>query len=182
MEPAKQRAAAILLGTAALVLILDRVTKTWAGNALPGHPVDLVRGVLTLRYQTNSGGAFGLGQSASWLFATASIAVSLVIMVTAFRHTSVLTAVALGLILGGALGNLLDRLIRGGGLVGGRVVDFIDLHRWPVFNLADSAIVVGALILAFASWQGREEAGGPTSSEDPEDRDLKDRDAKDRDA
>jgi signal peptidase II len=161
VEPAKRRAAAVLLGTAGLVLILDRVTKTWAGSTLPGHPVDLIRGVLTLRYETNSGGAFSLGQNAPWLFASASLAVSLVIVVTAFRHTRTVTAVALGLILGGALGNLIDRVVRGDGLVGGRVIDFIDLHWWPVFNLADGAIVVGALMLGFASWQGRKPADDP---------------------
>ena len=156
------------MGTAVLVLILDRVTKTWAGNTLPGHPVDVIRGVLTLRYETNSGGAFSLGQNAPWLFASASLAVSLVIVVTAFRHTRIVTAVALGLILGGALGNLIDRLVRGDGLVGGRVVDFIDLHWWPVFNLPDSAIVVGALMLGFSFLQGRKPAGDPTSTEGAE--------------
>ena len=171
MEPAKRRAAAVLLGTAALVLILDRVTKTWAGNTLPGHPVEVIRGVLTLRYETNSGGAFSLGQNAPWLFATASLLVSLVIVVTAFRHTRIVTAVALGLILGGALGNLIDRLVRGDGLVGGRVVDFIDLHWWPVFNLADSSIVVGALMLGFASWQGRRPTSDPERFERAENSD-----------
>ena len=167
MDPAKRRAAAILFGIAGLVLILDRLTKTWAANRLPGHPIDLIRGTLTFRYETNSGGAFGLGQSASWLFAVASVAVALAIVVTAFRHTRAITAVALGLILGGSVGNLIDRLIRGGGLAGGRVVDFIDLHWWPVFNLADSAIVIGALILGLASWKVRQAVVEPTSAEDP---------------
>ncbi|HTG46531.1 MAG TPA: signal peptidase II, partial [Actinomycetota bacterium] len=66
------------------------------------------------------------------------------------RRRSVLTSVALGLILGGALGNLTDRAVRGPGL-SGHVVDFIDVHIWPVFNLADSAIVIGAVLLALAS-------------------------------
>jgi signal peptidase II len=72
-------------------------------------------------------------------------------VVTAFRHTTVTSAVAVGLILGGALGNLTDRAIRGDGFRG-RVVDFIDVHVWPIFNLADTAIVVGAVILALGSF------------------------------
>jgi signal peptidase II len=76
--------------------------------------------------------------------------VALAIVLTAFRHTRLLPAAALGLVLGGALGNLTDRALRGPGLLSGRVIDFIDFHVWPVFNLADSAIVVGAILLAWA--------------------------------
>ena len=97
-----------------------------------------------------SGGAFSLGQSAPWLFVGATLTVSVAIAATAFRHTSVLTSVALGLVLGGALGNLTDRALRGPHL-SGHVVDFVDLHVWPVFNVADSAIVVGAIVLALSS-------------------------------
>ena len=79
---------------------------------------------------------------------------SILIVVTAFRHTNVLTAVALGLVLGGAVGNLTDRLTRGEDFFSGRVVDFIDLQIWPVFNIADTAIVVGAVILAVSSFVG----------------------------
>ena len=87
------------------------------------------------------------------LFASEKLPVDVIgiILVTAFRHTSPLSAAAVGLILGGALGNLTDRAIRGEGF-GGRVVDFIDLHVWPIFNLADTAIVVGAVILALGSF------------------------------
>ena len=106
--------------------------------------------MLTLRFTTNSGGAFSIGGSAPWLFAGATIIVSVLIVATAFRHRNMLTAVALGLILGCALGNLTDRAVRGSGLHG-RVIDFIDFHIWPIFNLADSAIVVGAVLLAIAS-------------------------------
>jgi signal peptidase II len=82
--------------------------------------------------------------------------VSIAIVATAFRHTSLLTAAALGLVLGGALGNLTDRIVRGTGFTfNGRVIDFIDLHVWPVFNAADSAIVVGALLLGFTAFRRR---------------------------
>jgi signal peptidase II len=70
-------------------------------------------------------------------------------VVTAFRHRSILACVAVGLILGGALGNLTDRAVRGSWLRG-HVVDFVDPHVWPIFNVADASIVVGALLLALS--------------------------------
>ena len=163
MDRVRRRGAAILFGTAAIVLVLDRATKLWAERSLADAPIEVVRGVLDLRFTTNSGGAFSLGESAPWLFAGATIAVSTVIVTTAFRHRDPLMAVALGLVLGGALGNLADRALRGPGLRG-RVIDFVDLHVWPVFNVADTAIVVGALLLAWCSFRagraGAEEPSG----------------------
>jgi len=150
VNPRARRGALILFGTASIVLLADRITKLWAERSLADRRIDLIRGVLTLRFTTNSGGAFSLGQSAPWFFAAATLIVSALIVITAFRARSGPTAVALGLILGGALGNLADRALRGPGL-SGHVVDFIDLHVWPVFNVADSAIVVGAVLLAWSS-------------------------------
>ncbi len=140
-----------LFATAATAYLLDRGTKLWVERTLAGRPpVRLVPGILSLNYTTNSGGAFGLGRSAPWLFAAASILVSLAIVVASFRQTRWPVAIALGLILGGALGNLTDRAVNGDGLTG-HVVDFIDFRVWPVFNLADSAIVAGALLLALST-------------------------------
>jgi signal peptidase II len=153
VDRARRRAGIALFATAAGVLLADRLTKTWAEHVLQSHPIDVISGFLTLRFTTNPGGAFSLGENAPWLFVTASLAVTILIIATAFRHSDLATAVALGLVLGGTLGNLSDRLIRGTGFFSGRVVDFIDLHWWPVFNLADSAIVVGAVILAINSWR-----------------------------
>jgi signal peptidase II len=152
VNPRARRGALILFGTAAGVFLLDRVTKFWAERVLADHPIDVISGVLTLRFTTNSGGAFSLGQSAPWFFAAATVAVSALIVITAFRTRSALSSVALGLVLGGALGNLADRVIRGPDLRG-HVVDFIDLHVWPVFNAADSAIVIGAILLAWSSFR-----------------------------
>jgi signal peptidase II len=138
-----------LFGTAILAYALDRGTKLWAESALAGRPpIVVVPGVLDLSYTTNSGGAFGLGQSAWWLFTAATIGVSIAIAVAAFRVRRIVTTIGLGLVLGGALGNLTDRIANAASPLHGRVVDFIDFHVWPVFNLADSAIVVGALLLA----------------------------------
>ncbi|MET0800497.1 MAG: signal peptidase II [Actinomycetota bacterium] len=150
MDRARRRAATWLFTAAAVVYLVDRLSKGWAEATLPGHPIDVIPGVVTFRFATNPGGAFSLGQDLPWFFVFATISVSVVIVATAFRHTKPVTAVALGLVLGGALGNLTDRVVRGPGF-SGRVVDFIDLQVWPVFNLADSAIVIGALVLAFGS-------------------------------
>ena len=145
------RLAGLLYGTAAIAYALDRLTKAWVTDALSGRPpIEVVPGVLRLTYTTNSGGAFGLGQSAPWLFAGATILVVGVIVVVSRHLTHALPAVGLGLVLGGALGNLTDRAVNGAGLTG-RVVDFIDIRIWPVFNVADSAIVIGAVLLAMSS-------------------------------
>ncbi|HSJ50430.1 MAG TPA: signal peptidase II [Actinomycetota bacterium] len=145
-----------LYATAAAAYLADRVTKVLVERTLGGEPpFEIVRGVLAFNYTTNSGGAFGIGRSAPWLFAGATIVVSSVIVFLSFRLHRLPVAVALGLVLGGAMGNLTDRAMNGPGL-SGHVVDFIDLMVWPVFNLADTAIVVGALLLALAT-AGHEE-------------------------
>lgn len=139
-----------LYATAGIAYVLDRVSKVWVERTLAGEPpVDVIPGILTFNYTTNSGGAFGLGRSAPWLFAAATIVVSVVILAASFRVTRLPMAVALGLVLGGALGNLTDRAVNGTGL-SGHVIDFIDFQVWPIFNLADSAIVVGAVLLALS--------------------------------
>jgi signal peptidase II len=146
-------------------VLLDRLTKRWAEQTL-ASPRDLIDGVLTLRLTTNSGGAFSLGDRAPLVFAAAAIVVCAAIAVTSFRARASTHAVALGLVLGGASGNLVDRVLRGPGL-SGRVIDFIDLHVWPVFNVADAAIVIGAILLAAASlWDGREARDRPADPAD----------------
>ena len=144
--------------TAVLTYGVDRVTKIWAASKLADGPIDVVPGVLTLRFTTNSGGAFSIGQRAPWFFVGVTAVVVVVILATSFRHTSRIVGASLGLVLGGALGNLTDRAIRGPGLRG-RVVDFVDFHVWPVFNLADSAIVIGAILLALTGIRERPEEG-----------------------
>jgi signal peptidase II len=146
------RSAAILFGVAGLIWTFDRLTKVWVERSLMGRPpITIIPGVLDLRFTTNPGGAFSLGQTTPWIFVAASVLVSIAIVATSLRHTNVVPAIALGLILGGALGNLTDRIVRGPGLAG-QVVDFVDFHLWPVFNAADSAIVVGAIVLAISSF------------------------------
>ncbi len=141
---------------AGAAFLLDRVTKLWAEGPLRdrGRALVLIPHVLQLSYTTNSGGAFGILQRAPWLFFAASGLVVLAIVWFSPRVGSWATAASMGLVLGGALGNLTDRIIRGPG-ISGRVVDFIDFHVWPVFNVADSAIVIGAILVALTGLKRR---------------------------
>jgi signal peptidase II len=141
----RTRLALFLYGAAAIVYAVDRVTKWIVERHLADRPpIDLIPGVVRLRYTTNTGGAFGLFGGHAWLFFLATVVVCMVIVWASTRLDTAATAIGLGLILGGALGNLTDRLVRGHR----GVVDFIDFRVWPVFNAADSAIVIGALVVA----------------------------------
>jgi signal peptidase II len=147
------RLATLLYAVAVGAYLLDRTTKLLVEDRLAGRPpVQLIAGVLDLNYTTNSGGAFGLGRSAPLVFAVATVVVAIAIGVASLRLSRPSAAIALGLILGGALGNLTDRFVHGSGF-SGSVTDFIDFQVWPVFNLADSAIVIGAIVLAFTGWR-----------------------------
>lgn len=134
---------------AALTLALDQVTKYLVVSNLGLYeswaPVPGWAGRLDIHYVTNSGAAFGLFQNGGLFFVVVAVLVSAVILFY-YRHLpdgQWLVRLSLGLELGGALGNLIDRLRLG------HVIDFVDLHVWPVFNVADSAIVCGVVLLAY---------------------------------
>jgi signal peptidase II len=148
-SPARSRRVLALYGTAAAVLALDQLTKHLVVAKLAGRPpVNLIGSTVQLRYTTNSGGAFSLLTGAPLFFGVMAIVIIGGIVYTSRRAQPLSMLVVLGLILGGALGNLCDRLFRGDGLLRGEVVDFIRVGVWPVFNLADSCVVVGGLLLA----------------------------------
>jgi signal peptidase II len=145
----RPRRALALYGTAALVLALDQLSKQLVVANLAGRPpVDLVGDVVQLRYTTNSGGAFSLLTGAPLFFGIMAMVIIGGIVYASRRAQPLSMLVVLGLILGGALGNLADRLLRGDGLLRGEVVDFVKVGIWPVFNLADSCVVVGGILLA----------------------------------
>ena len=152
-----------LLATAAVVAAVDQLTKSLALDKLADGPVEVIDGVLTLRLTFNPGGAFGVLQGVPNFFLIATIVIVVFILYWARTVQSILWAVPLGLVLGGGLGNLFDRLLRD---TDGRVVDFVDLHVWPVFNVADSAITLGVIALLFMSFRaergpGNVESGAP---------------------
>ncbi len=137
---------------AVAVIAADQLTKWWAVSTLPGNPIELIPGVLFLRYVTNPGAAFGLLPGAGSFIALGAVAAVVLIVLVVHRLPGRLEAVAMGLVLGGALGNLGDRLFRGPGLLDGRVVDFVDFEYFPAFNVADSAITVGAALALLAAF------------------------------
>ena len=138
----------VVLAIAGMVLALDQATKTLALEALSGRaPVD-VFWTLRLRLSFNSGAAFGLGRGITPFLTVAAVILLVVLLGVSRAAPSHLARVALGLVVGGALGNVADRLFRDHG---GAVVDFIDFQWWPVFNVADIGITAGAVLLVFAS-------------------------------
>jgi signal peptidase II len=138
----------VLIPVAAIVVILDQTTKQFAVTHFQDHPFDVIKGVLTFRLTLNSGGAFGILQGVPGLFLAATVLVVALLVVWVRRLSDQRMLIPLGMMLGGGLGNASDRLFRH---LGGRVVDWIDFHVWPVFNLADSAIVVGVILVVFMS-------------------------------
>ena len=167
----------VLLVVAALVVAVDQLTKWWALEALDDRSIDLVW-TLRLHLVHNTGAAFGLAQD--WDTVIAVVALLFVIVVAwaswGGRRLS-LPPVLLGMVLGGAIGNLADRAVRSGdGFLGGAVVDFIDLQWWPVFNAADSAIVVAgiALVLIAPRYRQPQATDGPDQPAGPGDLDEPD--------
>lgn len=153
--PARPRRIGLFVAVAILALGLDLITKVVVAAELgdPHPPVRVLGGAIYLTETRNSGAAFSVGTGATIVLTALAFAVVGVILRMAGRMRSAGWAVALGLVLGGALGNLTDRIFRSPGVGRGHVVDWISLfakdgHVWPIFNLADSAIVCGAVLLA----------------------------------
>ncbi|MGF7236240.1 MAG: signal peptidase II [Frankia sp.] len=155
VRPRSRRAVALLVVAAAGVLAADVVSKILAVEHLSNRgPVTVVPHVLDLELTRNPGAAFSMAGGATILFSLVAVVVVVVIARTARGLRSRAWAVVLGLLLGGALGNLSDRIFRAPAPLRGHVVDWIHLHHWPVFNLADSSIVVGAVVAVILSAVG----------------------------
>ena len=158
VSEATGRHRAAFAGIAALVVALDQLAKHWALQALDDGPIEVV-GSLRLKLTFNSGAAFSLGGGRTTLIAAVGLVVAAIIVRLGLRAERRLWALGLGVVLGGALGNLVDRAFRSGdGVLGGHVVDFVDLQWWPVFNVADAALWVGIGLLLLSSWREGEQA------------------------
>ena len=150
-----QRRILVLLAVAAAALAADVITKVVVVAELSGHPpIRLLGGLLTLQLLRNSGAAFNIGTSMTIVFTLIAAGVIVFILRTARKLRSLPWAVTLGLLLGGATGNLVDRLARSPGPLRGDVVDWIQLPHWPVFNLADASIVCGGALAILLSIRG----------------------------
>ncbi len=153
-------------------MLLDQLTKHWALERLSdGRTIDLV-GSLRFNLAFNTGMAFSAGSGSGAIIGAVALLIVVVLIVVARRIDSKLQLVLVGIVIGGAIGNVIDRLFRStlpgmsDGFMSGAVVDFVDLQWWPVFNVADAAIVVGGISLALLSARAPVEEE-PTESDEP---------------
>ena len=160
---AVQRWGSLALATMT-VLLIDQLSKAWALRRLSSQ--EMVDVVLSLRFNLafNTGMAFSKGADRGPLIGIVALIVAGVLLVIARKSTSILQLVFIGIVVGGAIGNVIDRLSRvgeapnfGSGFMSGAVVDFIDLQWWPIFNVADAAIVVGGIGLVLIGLRAPEE-------------------------
>lgn len=159
-EPADRRALLTLWAVAGAVTVLDQLTKVWAVAALAdGHRVEVLGSLLSFRLVRNPGAAFSFATGMTWVFTLVAVVVAVVVVRVSRRLASMPWAITLGLILGGAVGNLVDRLVRDPGVARGHVVDFIDYGGQFVGNVADIAIVLAAAAVVVLSLLGREVTG-----------------------
>ncbi|MFD6424964.1 signal peptidase II [Streptomyces sp. NPDC060198] len=158
---AKGRRRLVALFTVAVVAyLLDLISKTLVVAKLEHHaPVEIIGDWLKLEAVRNPGAAFSMGEAFTVVFTVIASAVIVVIVRLARKLRSLPWAIALGLLLGGALGNLTDRLFRAPGVFKGAVVDFISPAHFAVFNLADSAIVCGGILIVILSFRGLDPDG-----------------------
>lgn len=152
--PARSRPAGWVVAVVVGVVVLDQCTKAWAVDRLARGPIWLVGDDVGLRLSRNPGGAFSMFQGSTPLLAVVAIVFAVILARAAARTRHPLTLVALALVLGGALGNLGDRLARSPGVLRGAVVDFVAVGAFPAFNVADTAITVGAVLLVVAILAG----------------------------
>jgi signal peptidase II len=161
------RSLRVSLAIAAAVVLVDQLTKEWALDALADEPIDVV---WTLRFNLafNKGMAFSQGSGLGPIIGVVALCVIVALLVSVGRSSSRLYPLAVGLITGGAVGNLLDRLFREPGWLRGAVVDFIDVQWWPIFNVADICVTVGGALLLFTSLQGSQPEPDPAGGRSPQ--------------
>jgi signal peptidase II len=146
----RSRTKRIGISVAIIVLVLDMITKWWAVQRLSdGSAIDLV-GSLRFYLVYNRGMAFSAGTNLGPLIGLLAIVVIVILVRNLNKVDTLLSLIATGLIIGGATGNVVDRIFRGDGFMTGAVIDFIDLQWWPVFNIADIGIVFGAIAMAIS--------------------------------
>ena len=154
-KPPARRRVLLLVVVAAVILSVDIVTKVIAVRMLtPGQPVPIIGDTVTWTLLRNSGAAFSMTVGSTWVLTLIATAVVVGIIWMGRRLVSPWWAIGLGMILGGALGNLVDRFFRSPGPLRGQVVDFLSVGWWPVFNVADASVVCGAVLLVALSLFG----------------------------
>ncbi|MBO1755267.1 signal peptidase II [Allobranchiibius sp. CTAmp26] len=153
--PTRTRLLGLLGSVALLGYLLDQGTKAWASGSLdPARPRELLGPVLKLHLTRNAGAAFSMATNATWVLTIIAIIVIVATVFAARRIGSRAWAVALGLLLAGAFGNLTDRFVRAPQGGQGHVVDFLELPHWPIFNVADMCVVSAAALIALLAIRG----------------------------
>lgn len=164
----RRRAIITLAVTAVSILILDQLTKMWAVARLENQPpIEVLGQFLQFTFVRNPGAAFSLGSSSTLIVSLLALAIVAVLLLRARNLASVWWAVAMGGMIGGALGNLIDRIFRAPGVFRGHVVDFLALPNWPVFNIADMAVVGSAILMVVLVALGVEMDGTRSRSGEP---------------
>ena len=143
------------LGIAAGVVVVDLLTKRHAALNFETSPVEIIPGFFGFTYVENPGGAFGFFQNGGVVIGVAALIVSIVVLFALGADRPRLETVALGFVLGGALGNLIDRFARGEGLIDGPVIDWIELWIIPTFNIADFSVTIAVSLLLIHAWRTR---------------------------
>ena len=134
----------------AVIVLLDQISKAWALRDLADGRIIHVVWTMQFNLTYNRGMAFSRGTGIGPIIGVIGLVVVVLLLLSLRRADNALTRVATGLIIGGAVGNILDRLFRGSGWMRGAVIDFIDFQWWPVFNIADMAIMIGAATMMVA--------------------------------
>ena len=144
-----------LLVIASPLIVVDRITKVWAENNLQfGKPQEVIGSLLQFNLVYNPGAAFSIFTDATWVFTLSAIAFAIFILVFANRITTTPWKIAAGLGLGGAIGNLIDRIVNEPGIGQGHVIDFLMMPYWPIFNVADASMSTAVAIIVIASLRG----------------------------
>ena len=154
-KPRRAPLLTLFAGFAVFAYVFDQLTKLWVtGTMTEGERIPVLPPLLHWYYIRNSGAAFSIGENVTWVFTITMAAVSVAILLQLRRLGSAWWALALGLLLGGALGNLTDRLFREPSFAMGHVVDFIQLPNFAIFNIADSAVVSAVVIICLLTLRG----------------------------
>jgi signal peptidase II len=143
------------LGIATVVVIADLLTKRYAALNFDGNPVEIIPGFFGFTFVENPGGAFGMFQNGGVVIGIAAVIITLVVLVALATERPMAETVALGLVVGGAVGNLVDRFARGEGIIDGAVIDWVELWWIPTFNIADTSVTVAVALLLIHAWRSK---------------------------
>jgi signal peptidase II len=143
------------LGIATTIVFADLLTKRYAALNFDGNPVEVIPGFFGFTFVENPGGAFGVFQNGGVIIGIAAVIITLVVLVALASERPMAETIALGLVVGGAVGNLVDRFARGDGIIDGAVIDWVELWWIPTFNIADSSVTVAVALLLIHAWRSK---------------------------